>query len=113
MKRIRLSKKSITLYAALFLAFFATAVYAQFTEPAVTHKHNHEQCMHGKSDCTLMQRHCTKCAGSGTCSKCGGDGYVLGKISQEFEPCPSCNFKNKTPKNKRGKCTFCNGTGKR
>ncbi len=55
---------------------------------------------------------CTKCAGSGECRKCGGDGYVLGKISQEFEPCSSCNFRDGAPKSKRGKCTFCNGTGK-
>ncbi len=62
---------------------------------------------------TRAARHCTKCAGRGSCSKCGGDGYVLGKFSQEFEPCSSCNFKDRTPSSKRGKCTFCNGTGQK
>lgn len=56
---------------------------------------------------------CTKCAGSGSCSKCRGNGYVLSKISQEFVPCSSCNFKGKTPKSKQGKCTYCNGTGQK
>ena len=60
-----------------------------------------------------VEKHCKHCAGSGDCSKCGGDGYVLGKFSQEFEPCSSCNFKGRTPKSKQGKCTYCNGTGKR
>lgn len=62
---------------------------------------------------THHSRNCTKCAGSGSCAKCGGDGYVLGKISQEFEPCSSCNFRGRTPKSKQGKCTYCNGTGKK
>lgn len=56
---------------------------------------------------------CTKCGGSGSCSKCGGDGLVLGKISQEFEPCSSCNFRGNSPKSKIGKCTYCGGTGKK
>lgn len=62
---------------------------------------------------TKVEKHCTKCAGWGTCAKCGGDGYVLGKFSQEFEPCSSCNYKGRTPKSKQGKCTYCGGTGKR
>lgn len=60
-----------------------------------------------------VEKHCKHCAGSGDCSKCGGDGYVLGKFSREFEPCSSCNFKGRTPKSKQGKCTYCKGTGKR
>lgn len=67
----------------------------------------------GGSSNVRRTSHCTKCAGSGDCSKCGGDGYVLGKFDQEFHPCSSCNFNDRTPKNKKGKCTFCNGTGVR
>lgn len=67
----------------------------------------------GGSSNVRRTSHCTKCAGSGSCAKCGGDGYVLGKFSQEFEPCSSCNFKGRTPKSKQGKCTYCNGTGRK
>ena len=67
----------------------------------------------GGSSSTKVEKHCTKCAGWGECAKCGGDGYVLGKFSQEFEPCSSCNYKDRAPKSKKGKCTYCGGTGKR
>ena len=55
----------------------------------------------------------THCAGSGDCSRCGGDGYVLGDIDQEFRPCSSCNYGGKADDDERGKCTYCNGTGKK
>lgn len=75
---------------------------------------NHNNNSGGNSDIKVRHaKHCTHCGGSGSCAKCGGDGYVLGKFSQEFEPCSSCNFKGRTPKSKQGKCTSCNGTGQK
>ena len=58
-------------------------------------------------------KHCTHCAGTGKCSKCGGDGYVLGDWDQEYHPCSSCNYGDKADDDERGKCTYCNGTGKK
>lgn len=59
------------------------------------------------------EQHCTHCAGRGECKHCGGDGYVLGKFDQEFRPCTHCNANDSAPKNKKGLCKWCNGTGKK
>lgn len=56
-------------------------------------------------------RNCTHCAGTGECKTCLGRGRILGKIDQEWHPCPSCNPDGKASKEKKGKCTFCKGTG--
>lgn len=56
-------------------------------------------------------RKCTHCAGTGECKTCMGRGRILGKIDQEWRPCPSCNPGGTASKDKKGKCTFCHGTG--
>lgn len=60
---------------------------------------------------TKATRKCTHCAGTGECKTCRGKGYILGKVSQEYRPCPSCNPGGTASVDKKGKCTFCNGTG--
>lgn len=60
-----------------------------------------------------VTRNCTHCAGTGECKTCRGNGRILGKIDQEWRPCPSCNPGGTASKEKKGKCTFCHGTGKR
>lgn len=62
---------------------------------------------------TKVARNCTRCAGTGKCRNCMGRGRILGKIDQEWRPCPSCNPGGNASKEKKGKCTFCNGTGKK
>ena len=67
----------------------------------------------GSSSKTRVQRHCTNCAGTGNCPKCRGNGRILGKFDQEFHCCPICNYNCSAPKEKKGKCTRCGGTGVR
>lgn len=62
---------------------------------------------------TKVTRNCTRCAGTGECRNCMGRGRILGKIDQEWRPCPSCNPGGNASKEKKGKCTFCKGTGKK
>lgn len=59
----------------------------------------------------VTTRKCTHCAGTGECKTCMGRGYILGKVDQEWRPCPSCNYGGTASKEKKGKCTFCKGTG--
>lgn len=60
----------------------------------------------GSSDDNDFWKKCSACHGSGDCTHCGGDGEVkkfqagLGWVEQD---CTLCN---------RGKCRYCNGTGK-
>lgn len=74
---------------------------------------NTESSSGGTQTRSRVARNCTHCAGTGECKTCRGNGRILGKIDQEWRPCPSCNPGGKASKEKRGKCTFCNGTGKR
>ena len=65
----------------------------------------------GSTSRTRAKRHCTNCAGTGNCPKCRGNGQILGKIDQEFRCCPICNPNCSAPRDKKGKCTRCGGTG--
>ncbi len=50
---------------------------------------------------------CSICHGTGDCQVCGGDGYLWSSASdKEDRNCYACH-------NADGKCTYCNGTGKR
>ncbi len=67
----------------------------------------------GTQQRTKAAKPCTHCAGTGECKTCRGNGRILGKIDQEWRPCPTCNYGGSASKEKKGKCTFCNGTGTR
>lgn len=50
---------------------------------------------------------CSICHGTGKCTTCGGDGYLWSSAAdKENRNCYACH-------NHDGKCTYCNGTGKR
>lgn len=55
----------------------------------------------------FAKQDCPICHGSGNCQTCGGDGYLYSLASkEENRNCTDC-------RNHDGKCTYCNGTGKR
>lgn len=52
------------------------------------------------------ERSCPTCFGTGECRTCGGKGYTLNSYTGENMVCPNCT-------SLPGKCSYCNGTGKR
>lgn len=55
----------------------------------------------------FAKQDCSICKGTGKCQTCGGRGYLYSTASKKYDRnCTGC-------RNASGKCTYCNGTGKR
>lgn len=66
----------------------------------------------------IISRDCSYCHGSGRCPNCNGTGWVTNPFAFEHTttsyPCVNCNKNGDKVNNpNKGKCSLCNGTGKR